>query len=449
MFENLTDRLSGVFKKLRGYGKLTEHNIQDALKEIRIVLLEADVNYKVAKTFINNIKDKAVGREVLESLTPAQQIIKIVNDELILLLGGEKAGLNLSGKSPSILMLIGLQGSGKTTTAGKLANYLKNAGYKPYLVSTDVYRPAAMEQLQKIGGQLDIPVYHSTVSNDPVRLATESVRVSKMEGFDPVILDTAGRLHINDELMNELEKIKEEVKPNEILFVADAMTGQDAVNVASKFNEALDITGIILTKMDGDARGGAALSIKDITGKPIKFVGIGEKLDALESFYPDRMASRIIGMGDVLSLIEKAQASYDEKKASELERKFRKDEFTLEDFREQIQMIKKVGSFEQIIGMLPGMGKLKNAPNMVAQEKELVKIEAMINSMTKKERLKPSIINGSRRKRIAMGSGTTVQDINRLLKNYTEVKKLMKKITSGNIKRLSALKGLGFGNLRF
>jgi signal recognition particle subunit SRP54 len=436
MFDSLTEKLNSVFKKLRGHGKLTEQNISDALKEVRLALLEADVNFKVVKDFIDRIRIRAVGQEVLGSLTPGQQVVKIVHEELVSLMGGSNTGLNLSYKPPIPVMLVGLQGSGKTTTAAKLGKLLKDKGRKPYLVPADVRRPAAIEQLKKLGEQLSIPVYPSDSQESPVTICRKAIQWADGESGDVVLIDTAGRLHIDEELMKELEQIKREVTPREILLVADAMTGQDAVLVAKKFNETLDLQGVILTKMDGDARGGAALSIKAVTGKPIKFMGVGEKLDALELFHPDRMASRILGMGDVLSLIEKAQESIDEKKAQELQKKLLKDSFTLEDFGEQLKQIKKMGSIDQILSMIPGMGKLKLPKDFQASEKELGRVEAIINSMTREERRHPDILNGSRRLRIAKGSGTTVQDVNQLLKQYLQTKKMLRTFSKGGMKGL-------------
>lgn len=434
MFENLSERLNTVFKKLRGHGKLTEQNIQDVLREIRVVLLEADVNFRVVKDFVEAIRVKAMGQEVLGSLTPAQQVIKVVNEELATLLGGETSQLKLSGKRPLSIMFVGLQGSGKTTTVGKMAKFLKENSHNPYLVPADVSRPAAIEQLQKLGQQLGVTAYEPKSDENPLTICRNAINFARINAHDIVLIDTAGRLHIDEGLMQELRRIKESILPKEILLVADAMTGQDAVNVAGKFDDTLDIDGVILTKMDGDARGGAALSIKAVTKKPIKFVGTGERLDALEIFYPDRMASRILGMGDVLSLIEKAEATFDEKKAIELEKKIRKNTFTLDDFSDQIKQIKKMGSLEQIIGMIPGMGKVKGMKGLQPDEKELVKIEAIINSMTKEERLKHTILNGSRRKRIAKGSGTSVQDVNRLIKNFNQTRKVMTQITKKGMK---------------
>ena len=443
MFENLSDKLDSVFKKLKGHGKLTEKNIEEALREVRMALLEADVHYKVAKQFIASIKERALGREVMKSLTPGQQVIKIVNEELTALMGSSHEGLDLSGTKPVALMLVGLQGSGKTTTAGKLSVYLRKDGKKPYLVPADVYRPAAIDQLKKLGTQLDVPVFDSTTDMDPVEICQKAQVAAQKEGCDTLLLDTAGRLHVDEELMGELKRIRDAVQPSDILLVADAMTGQDAVNIAKSFDDALNIGGVVLTKMDGDARGGAALSIKAITDKPIKFVGVGEKLNALEPFHPDRMASSILGMGDVLTFIEKAQETVDEEKAAELEKKLRKNQFTLEDFRDQMSQIRKMGSLSDLIGMIPGMKKNKQFKNMDVDEGELVRIEAIINSMTPHERSRHNVINGSRRKRIAQGSGTSVQDVNRLLKNYSQVMKMMKKINKGG------MRGLGRGMLPF
>jgi signal recognition particle subunit SRP54 len=434
MFENLSDRLDAVFRKLKGRGKLTEKNIEEGLKEVRLALLEADVHYRVTKQFVAAVKERALGQEVLASLTPGQQVVKIVNEELTELMGSQHEGLDLSGASPVAVMLVGLQGSGKTTTAGKLAVYLRNKGKKPFLVPADVYRPAAIDQLKKLGAQLDVPVFPSSVEMDPVQICREAKTTAHRQGCDTLLLDTAGRLHIDEELMDELSRINQEVKPSDILLVADAMTGQDAVNIAKAFDEKLDIGGVVLTKMDGDARGGAALSIKSITGKPIKFIGVGEKLNELEPFHPDRLASSILGMGDVLTLIEKAQEAVDEKKAAELEKKLRKSQFTLEDFRDQMVQIRKMGSLGDIIKMIPGMGKLKQMKNLDVDEKEFVRIEAIINSMTQRERQQHTIINGSRRRRIAAGSGTRVQDVNRLLKNYTQMLKMLKKINKGGMR---------------
>jgi signal recognition particle subunit SRP54 len=436
MFENLSDKLNTIFKKLKGHGKLTEKNIESGLKEVRMALLEADVHYRVVKKLIIDIKERALGHEVMDSLTPGQQVVKIVNAELTLLMGSRNEALNLSGTQPVSVMLVGLQGSGKTTTAGKLAVHLRKNGKKPYLVPADVYRPAAIDQLIKLGDQLTVPVFPATVDMNPVRICQDARSAAHKAGYDVMLLDTAGRLHVDEELMAELEAIKEAIKPSDILLVADAMTGQDAVNIAKSFDSALDIGGVVLSKMDGDARGGAALSIKAITDKPIKFVGVGEKLSQLEPFHPDRMASRILGMGDVLTLIEKAQSVVDEKQAAELEKKLRKSQFTLEDFRNQMVQIRKMGSLADLLKMMPGIGNIKQLKNLEVDDKELVKIEAIINSMTPLERQKHAIINGSRRKRIARGSGTRVQDVNQLLKNYTQVMKMMKKLNKGSMRAM-------------
>jgi len=437
MFDNLSDRLNAVFKKLKGHGKLTEKNIEEGLKEVRMALLEADVHYKVVKKFVGDIKERALGQEVMASLTPGQQVIKIVDQELTKLMGGRLEDLKLSGSHPISIMLVGLQGSGKTTTTGKLAVYLRKKGRKPYLVPADIYRPAAIDQLNKLGDQLSVPVFPSNQEMDPVKICQEARTAAHRELCDTLLIDTAGRLHIDEELMTELCRIKDAVKPSDILLVADAMTGQDAVNIAESFNNTLDIGGVILTKMDGDARGGAALSIKSITDKPIKFIGVGEKLSDLEPFHPDRMSSRILGMGDVLTMIEKAQAVVDEKEAAKLEKRLRKNEFTLEDFRDQMVQIRKMGSMSDLINMIPGMGKIKQLKNLEVDENEFIKIEAIINSMTSQERRRHTLIKGSRRKRIAKGSGTSIQDINNLLKNYTQVVKMMKKINKGGMRGIS------------
>jgi signal recognition particle subunit SRP54 len=448
MFENLTDRLEGVFKKLRGHGRLTEENIEEAMREVRTALLEADVNLQVVKDFIASVTEKAVGKEVLASLAPGQQVIKVVYEELVTLLGSEAEPLRLDGAQPVIIMMAGLQGSGKTTTSAKLARQLKEKGRKPFLVPADVYRPAAIEQLHILGEQLDVPVFASSAEQSPVDIARQAVVEAEKAGYDTVIIDTAGRLHVDEQLMGELQEISSAVRLSEVLFVADAMTGQDAVTVADKFNTDLEITGVVLTKMEGDARGGAALSVKKITGKPIKFVGVGEGLDALEIFHPDRTASRILGMGDVLSLIEKAEQVVDEKEAKRLAQKIRKNVFTLQDFLDQLQNIKKMGSMEQLMSMVPGINKLKQLQNAPApNEKELLKTEAIILSMTTKERTNYKIINASRRQRIAKGSGTSLQEVNRVLKSYTIMLKMMKKmqgkavITTGG-KRRKKPKGL-------
>ncbi len=424
-FENLGDKLQNVFKKLRGKGRVSEKDIKEAMREVRLALLEADVNFKVAREFIAKVSEKAVGADVLESLTPAQQIIKIVRDELCDLMGGTTAKLAVSPKLPTILMLVGLNGAGKTTTAAKLAGYLKKQGKRPMLAACDVYRPAAVKQLMVVGGQVDVPVFTMEGEKDPVKIAAEAVSTCDTSRFDTVIIDTAGRLQVDEALMDELARMKDKVKPTEILLVVDAMTGQDAVNIAEGFSEKVGIDGVILTKMDGDARGGAALSVKAVTGKPIKFSCIGEKLSDIEPFYPDRLASRILGMGDMLTLIDKAQAAFDEKTALELEQKMRKQQFTLQDFLDQMENMKNMGSLQDLMGMIPGMNKgaLKNA---TIDEKQFARTAAIIKSMTKKERENPDIINAARRRRIAKGSGTEVQDVNRLLKQFDDMQKLMK-----------------------
>ncbi len=435
MFENLSDRLDSVFKKLKGHGTLNEKNIEDGLKQVRMALLEADVNYKVAKNVISDIKTRALGQEVMQSLTPGQQVIKIVNDEFTRMMGSTHQELNLEGKPLGSIMLVGLQGSGKTTTTGKLAYYLRKQGRKPFLVPADVYRPAAIDQLKKLGTQLDIPVFQSTTDMKPLKICQDAQLAAREQGCDTLLFDTAGRLHLDDELMAELEDIKRGLNPSEILLVADAMTGQDAVNIAGSFDKKLDLDGFVLTKMDGDARGGAALSIKAVTGKPLKFIGVGEKSTALEPFHPDRMASRILGMGDALSFIEKAQESVDQKEAKALEQKLKKNAFTLEDFRNQMQSVRKMGSIKDLIGMMPGMNK-KQLKGLDISDKEFGKIEAIINSMTPEERSKHAIIKGSRKKRIANGSGTSVQDVNKLLKSYTQSMKMIKKFNKGGMRSL-------------
>ena len=428
VFEGLASKLQDIVRKFKGKGRVTEADLKEIMREIKLALLEADVNFKVVKDFIGVISQKAVGQEVLESLTPGQQIIKIVHDELINLLGGTQGKISFSSKPPTVLMMVGLQGSGKTTTSGKLSSQLRKQGKSPLLVACDVYRPAAVKQLEVVGSQLNIPVYSEPGNTNPVEIAGRAIKQAENKGYDVIIIDTAGRLHINEELMQELANIKTVVKPHEIMLVVDSMTGQDAVNVASTFNEKLGIDGIILTKLDGDTRGGAALSVKSVTGKPIKYAGIGEKLSDLEPFYPERMASRILGMGDVLSLIEKAQESFDEKKAIEMEKKLRTQQFTLEDFLEQMQQLKNMGSLNQILSMMPGLSP-KQLQGVDLDDKKMVHFEAIIQSMTRKERIDPSIINANRKKRIAGGSGTSVQDINNLLKRFEELKKMMKQMT--------------------
>lgn len=424
MFETLTNKLESIFKKLKGKGLLKDEDVEIALKELRLALLEADVNFKVVKDFIQKIKENAIGTKVLESLTPGQQVVKIVNEELCELLGKTNTKIQLSPNPPTTLMMVGLHGSGKTTTAAKLARNFKKEGRRPMLVAADPQRPAAIDQLIQLGSQIDVPVYYSREIKDPVMLCDESIKRAKTDARDVVILDTAGRLHIDDSLMTELRKIKEKISPKEVILIADAMTGQDAVNIAKNFDEQVGIEGIILTKMDGDARGGAALSMRAITGKPIKFIGVGEKLEALEPFYPERIASRILGMGDVLSLIEKAQKSFDLKEAEKLQKTIIEESFTFDDLREHLKKLRSMGPLENILGMIPGFNKVIKDINI--DEKELIKVEAIINSMTKKERRNYHVIDGSRRRRIAIGSGTTVADVNRVIKQYIEMKKMLK-----------------------
>ncbi|MCL2761335.1 MAG: signal recognition particle protein [Desulfuromonadales bacterium] len=455
MFDSLSDKLDSVFKKLRGQGVMTEDNIKDALREVRLVLLEADVNFKVVKDFVEKVKERAIGTEVLKSLSPGQQVIKIVNDELVSLMGGdEDNSLDLAAKPPVTIMLAGLQGSGKTTSCGKLAKYLKGQRRKPFLVPADVYRPAAIEQLKVLGAQLGIETFNSSPDQDPVDICSEALQYAELNGFDTVIIDTAGRHQIDEYLMNELVRIRDKVVPNEILFVADAMTGQEAVNVASGFNEQLGITGVILTKLDGDAKGGAALSIRAVTGKPVKFVGLGEKLDALEQFHADRLVSRILGMGDVLTLIEKASENFDVKEAERLKNKLKKNQFGLDDFKNQLQQLKKMGSIESLMGMIPGVGKMmKQVQGMQPPEDEIKRIEAIIDSMTKEERTNHTIINGSRRLRIAKGSGTSVQEVNQLIKRFIEAQKVVKQMQKmgpmGMMKGLKSMKNMGKGTFPF
>jgi signal recognition particle subunit SRP54 len=436
MFEKLQERLETTFKKLKGYGKLSETNIKDSLREVRIALLEADVNYKVAKDFLEKVKEKVLGEDVLSSITPGQQFIKVVYDELCEVLGKVNKPLDVAGSPPVPVLLIGLQGSGKTTTAGKLALVLRKKGRKPLLVATDVYRPAAIDQLIKLGNQISIPTFFLKDVKDPLAICKEAKAYAMKNGFDTMIVDTAGRLHIDEGMVEEVAAQRKFLNPRETLLVLDAMTGQDAVAIATTFNEKVGIDGVILTKLDGDTRGGAAISIKAVTGKPIKFIGVGEKLDALEPFYPERLASRILGMGDVVSLVEKAQEVFDEKEARDLEKKIRKDEFTLEDFKEQIKQMKKLGTMESIMNMFPGFSKIKGAIDFGAAEKDIKRTEAIINSMTRKERIYPHIIDGNRRVRIAKGSGTKVQDVNELMKKFMETKKMMKKLTKGGLKGL-------------
>ncbi len=435
MFENLSDRLQQVFKNLRGEGKLTAEHIEEALKEIRMALLEADVNFKVVREFTDRVKEKALGQEVLGSLSPGQQVIKVVRDEMVQILGGETARIKFASQPPTVILLVGLQGSGKTTSSGKLARLLQKQGHRPMLVSVDVYRPAARDQLRVIAAEIEAPVWEGEPGAAPLDLSLRALQEARDSAHDVLIIDTAGRLHIDDALMTELREIKDALNPQEILFVADAMLGQDAVRSAEQFHRQLDFTGFILTKLDGDARGGAALSINAVTSMPIKFVGTGEKYDALEQFHPDRFVSRILGMGDILSLIEKAEETIDQEKALELQKKVLKSTFTLEDFRDQLRQIRKMGSLEQILGMLPNIGPFKDLGKVQVDEKELGRTEAIINSMTAKERRNHQIIKGSRRKRIAKGSGTSVQQVNQMLKQYVQTLKMMKGMTGGGTKK--------------
>jgi len=440
MLEQLSQNLEGVFKKLRGHGKLSEANVSEAMREVRRALLEADVNYKVVRSFVNSIKKKALGSEVLRSITPGQQIVKIIHEELIVLLGGKTAELELSG-NPAIILLVGLQGSGKTTTSAKLARSLRKSGRQPLLVACDVYRPAAITQLQVLGKQLDIPVYAEEGNQDVVQIAQAAIRESVRYAANVVIVDTAGRLHVDTDMMDEVKRLQQALKPAETLFVADSMTGQDAVNAAGTFAEAVELTGVVLTKLDGDARGGAALSVREVTGKPIKYIGMGEHLDKLEVFHPDRMAGRILGMGDIVSLVEKAQQDIDVEDAAKLEEKMLKSTFDLEDFKQQLKQLKSMGPLGDLMGMIPGMKGIKNAD---IDEKRLTRIEAIINSMTLIERRKPQILNGSRRKRIATGSGTKVQDVNQLIKQFQSMRKMMKKFGKMNKRQLMKNLPMGF-----
>jgi len=434
MFGNLSDKLSEAFKKFKNKGKLTEADVKEGMREVKLVLLEADVNFKVVKEFVKKVTERAVGTDVLESLMPGQMIIKIVNEELTALMGGTQSKLTISSAPPTVIMMVGLQGSGKTTHSAKLAGMYKKQGKKPLLVACDVYRPAAIQQLKVVGAQLDIPVFEMGDKANPVDISKAAIEYAKKNGNDMVFIDTAGRLHIDETMMQELKNIKDSVDPTEILLVIDAMLGQDAVNVAESFNNLLDVTGVILTKLDGDTRGGAALSVRHVTGKPIKFIGTGEKLDMIEPFHPDRMASRILGMGDVLSLIEKAEQTFDEKKAAELEKKMRENTFTLEDYLDQFKQIRNMGSMEQLLGMMPGVkpGALKDAK---IDEKALSRVEAIILSMTPKERHNPDIINFQRKRRIAAGSGNTVEEVNKLLKQFEQTRKMMKQLSSGKFGR--------------
>lgn len=443
MFQSLSDKLANAFKKFKSKGKLTEKDVREGMREVKLALLEADVNFKVVREFVNKVTERAVGSEVLESLLPAQQIIKIVNEELISLMGSENSKLEISSKPPTIIMMCGLQGAGKTTHCGKLASMYKKKGKNPLLVACDVYRPAAIDQLHVVGDQVGVPVFSMGTSISPVEIAKAGVEHAKRHGHDMVFIDTAGRLHIDEKLMAELESIKNSLEVTEILLVIDSMLGQDAVNVAKSFNELLDITGVVLTKMDGDTRGGAALSVRYITGKPIKFIGTGEKLDAIEPFHPDRLASRILGMGDMLSLIEKAEAAYDEKKAAVLEKKMREATFTLEDYLEQLAQLKNMGSLESILGMMPGMNSAQ-MKDIKVDDRAMARTEGIILSMTKKEREKPDIINSSRKKRIAAGAGVGVEEVNRLLKSFEQMKKMMKQFSGVGGKRMMKRMGMKF-----
>jgi signal recognition particle subunit SRP54 len=430
-FEGLADRLQNTIQRIKGKGKVTEADVKEMMREVRLALLEADVNFKVVKDFVKRVSERAVGQEVMTSLTPGQQIIKVVKEELTALMGGEQSKIAVSNRPPTVVMMVGLQGAGKTTTTGKLANLLrKKYNRNPMLVAADIYRPAAIKQLETLGKQLSMPVFSLGDQVSPVEIAKKAIEEAKKEHYDYVLIDTAGRLHIDENLMNELKEVKEVAKPDEIFLVVDSMTGQDAVNVAQSFNEQLNISGVVLTKLDGDTRGGAALSVKAVTNTPIKFVGLGEKLDAIEPFHPERMASRILGMGDVLTLIEKAQANVDEEKAKELEQKMRTMSFTFDDFLEQLAQVRSMGPLDELLGMLPGANKIKGLKNIQVDDKQISHVEAIIKSMTKKEKVQPEIINASRKKRIAKGSGTSVQEVNRLLKQFEDMKKMMKQMSN-------------------
>ncbi|MEK4522619.1 signal recognition particle protein [Psychrobacillus sp. FSL W7-1493] len=447
-FEGLAERLQGTIQKIKGKGKISEADVKEMMREVRYALLEADVNLKVVKEFVKNVSERAVGQEVMKSLTPGQQVIKIVKDELTQLMGGEQSQIAFSSRPPTVIMMVGLQGAGKTTTTGKLANVLrKKYNKKPLLIAADIYRPAAVKQLETIGKQLSLPVFQKGTDISPVEIVKQGLEHAKEEHYDVVIVDTAGRLHIDETLMQELKDIRALKEPDEVFLVVDAMTGQDAVNVANNFNDSIGITGVVLTKLDGDTRGGAALSIRSITQKPIKFVGMGEKMDALETFHPERMASRILGMGDMMSLIEKAQANVDEEKAKELEEKFRTQSFTFDDFLEQLSQVKQMGPLDEILKMLPGANKIKGLENAKVDEKQMDRVEAIIYSMTTQEKTNPEIINGARKKRIAKGSGTSIQDINRLLKQFEEMKKMMKQMTNMQQKGKKKMKMPGFDSL--
>ncbi len=446
-FEGLSERLQQVFGRLRGKGKVSEDDVKEALREVRLALLEADVNFKVVKDFIAKVRERAVGQEVMKSFTPGMVVIDIVHKELTALMGETQSKLVKAAKPPTVIMMVGLQGAGKTTTTGKLARLLQKQNHRPLLVAADVYRPAAIKQLQVLGEQIQVPVHAEGEHADPVQIAKNALKKAESEQHDYVLIDTAGRLHVDEELMDELKRIREAVEPDEILLVVDAMTGQDAVNVAESFHNQLGLTGVVLTKLDGDTRGGAALSVRAVTGCPIKFAGLGEKIDALEPFHPERMASRILGMGDMLTLIEKAQASIDKEKAADLERKMRQAEFTFEDFLEQMEQVRKMGPLDQVLDMMPGMGKMKAMKNLKFDERQLARVEAIIKSMTIEERRNPDILNASRRKRIAAGSGTSVSDVNRLIKQFEEMRKMMKHFTNmmgPNAKKKGRRLGKGF-----
>jgi signal recognition particle subunit SRP54 len=445
MFENLSDRLERAVKTLKGQGKISEINVNETVREVRRALLDADVNYKVAKEFTDQVKQAAIGEQVLTSITPGQLFIKVMNDELIKLMGGKHEGISFANRPPTVILMAGLQGSGKTTFSGKLANMLKEQGRNPLLVACDVYRPAAIDQLGVLGQQIGVEVYSEPENKNPVQIAQNGIDHARKQAKDVVIIDTAGRLAVDEQMMNEIAAVKKAISPNEILFVVDAMTGQDAVNTAKAFNDRLDFSGVVLTKLDGDTRGGAALSIRAVVNKPVKYVGTGEKMDGIDRFHPDRMASRILGMGDVVTLVERAQAQFDQEESEKLERKLRKNQFDFEDFLQQLQTIKKMGNLTDLIGMIPGMGKA--AKNVDIDDKDFKRIEAIIQSMTRKERQKPEMIDGSRRKRIAVGSGTTIQDVNQLLKQFQDMKKMMKTMNklSGSGRKLQSINQLRGG----
>lgn len=451
-FEGLSSRLQNTLNRIKGKGKIGEADVKVMMREVRLALLEADVNFKVVKEFVAKVSERAVGQEVLKSLTPAQQVVKIVKEELTVLMGGEKSEIQFSKKPPTVIMMVGLQGAGKTTTSGKLANLLrKKNGRKPLMVAGDIYRPAAIDQLQTLGKQLDVPVFSLGNQVSPVQIAKEAIEKARAEYMDTVIVDTAGRLHIDENLMDELKQIKEAVQPNEILLVVDAMTGQDAVNVAKSFNDQLGLTGVVLTKLDGDTRGGAALSIRQVTDTPIKFIGVGEKLDGLEVFHPERMAQRILGMGDVLSLIEKAQDAVDQEKAAEMQKKMRTNDITLQDFLEQLEQVRKLGPLQEIMKMMPGINKMKGLDQLNVDEKQIKHIEAMIQSMTPAEKENPSLLNAKRKQRIAKGSGRSVPEVNRLLKQFEDAKKMMKMMSGmGGKKGKKGMKGMkGLKGMKF